>query len=164
MYTGHLSDAIVTSLGSGAVADTTAETTTAVEDMQGFDGIRYIVSLGDVDASAVLTLQPKENTASSTSSPTPTAVSLTNGVVAGAVTAVITTGAVVLTESSSNLDNKTIVIDVKRLNMSERYQFLSITAATESYEIVSIITEKYHTRSRAVSQSSDVVSYVKAAS
>ena len=164
MYTGHLSDAVVTSLGKGAVSDTTSETLTAVEDMEGFDGIRFIVSFGDVDAAAVLTLQPKENTADSTSSPTPTSIDISGGIVSGAVTAVITTGAAVLTESSGNLDNKTVVVDVKRLDMSKQFVFLSITAATESYEIVSIITEKYHARSRPVTQSLDVTSLVRSAS
>lgn len=153
-----LSEEVVTSLGSGAVADTTSETLTAVEDMEGFDGIRFIVSLGDVDAAAVLTLQPKENTASSTSSPTPTAIDVSNANVSGAVTAVVTTGAVVLTESTGNLDNKTIVIDVMGSMFSKRYVFLSITAATESYEVVSIITERYRARDKAVTLDGDVVS------
>lgn len=156
-----LSDQVVTSLGSGAVADTTSETLTGVEDMAGFDGIRYIVSLGDVDAAAVLTFQPKENTASSTSSPTPTAVSLAAATVGGTVTGVVTTGALVITESNGNLDNKTIIIDILKSPMSKRYQFLSITAATESYEVVSIITEKYNTRSVPVSQASVVVTHAK---
>ena len=164
MYTGHLSDGVVTSLGSGAVSDTTSETTTAVEDMQGFDGIRFVVAFGDVDASAVLTLQPKENTASSTSSPTPTAIDISNGAVSGAVTAVITTGASVLTESSGNLDNLIVVVDVKKNEISKRYVFLSITAATESYEIVSIITERYHARELPVTIDDDNVSLVTAAS
>lgn len=159
----HLTDTVVTSLGKVAVADGTSETTTAVEDMAGYDGIRYIVTFGDVDAAAVLTLAPKENTASSVSSPTPTAVSLVGGVVAGAVTAVVTTGAAVLTESSGNLDNKVVVIDVLKTAMSKRYQFLSITATVESYEIVSIITEKYRARNTPVTQDSVVVSTVKAA-
>lgn len=152
-----LSEKVVTSLGSGAVADTTSETTTAVEDCQGFDGIRYIVSFGDVDASAVLTLQPKENTASSTSSPTPTSVDISNATLGGTVTPVITTGAAVITEDSGNLDNKTVVIDICGAMFSKRYQFLSITATTESYEIVSIITEKYKARDKAVSVDGDVV-------
>lgn len=158
-----LSDQVVTSLGSGAVADTTSETLTAVEDMEGFDGIRYIVSLGDVDAAAVLTLQPKENTADSTSSPTPTAVSLASATVGGAVTGVVTTGALVITESSGNLDNKTVIIDIAKSAMTKRYQFLSITATVESYEIVSIITEKYRARSVPVSQASVVVTHAKRA-
>lgn len=159
----HLSDTVVTSLGKTAVADTTSETLTAVEDMAGFDGIRYIIEFGDVDAAAVLTLQPKENTASSTSSPTPTAVSLAGAVVAGAVTATVTTGAAVITESSGNLDNKKVIIDILKSSMTKRYQFLSITVATESYEIVSITTEKYRTRGLPVTQDSGCVSLVKVA-
>lgn len=152
-----LSEKVVTSLGSGAVADTTSETTTAVEDMQGFDGIRWIVSFGDVDASAVLTLQPKENSASSTSSPTPTAIDVSNATLGGTVTPVITTGAVVITEASGNLDNKTVIVDVQGAMFSKRYAFLSITATTESYEIVSIVTERYKARDLVTSVDGDVV-------
>ena len=165
MYTGHLSDAVVTSLGKGAVADGTSEVLTAVEDMQGFDGIRFIVSFGDVDAAAVLTLQPKENTASSTSSPTPTSINISNGAVSGAETAVITTGASVLTEDGAgSLDNKTVIVDIKKNEISKRYVFLSLTATVESFEIVSIITERYHARSLPVTIDGDVVSQVTAAS
>jgi hypothetical protein len=158
-----LSEQIVTSLGKTAVADTTAETLSAVEDMEGFDGIRFIIHLGDVDAAAVLTLQPKENSANSTSSPTPTAISLAAANLAGAVTPVITSGAAVYTESSGNLDNKTLIIDIQKSMISKRYVFLSITVATESYEIVAITTEKYKARTLPVSQNSGVVSLVKAA-
>lgn len=158
---GLLSENVVTSIGKVAVADTTAETTTAVEDMQGFDGIRYIVVFQDVDAAAVLTLQPKENTANSVSSPTPTAVAVTAGNVSGAVTAVVTTGAAVLTEAAGNLDNKAVIIDIKKSQLSKRYQFLSITATVESYELIGIITEKYAAGQLPVTQSADVASLVK---
>lgn len=156
----NLSNLVATSLGKVAVADGTSEVLSAVEDMEGFDGIRYIVVFGDVDTAAVLTLQPKENTANSTSSPTPTAVSVASGVVSGAVTAVVTTGASVITESGGNLDNKICIVDVLRSPISKRYHFLSITVADESFEIVAIITEKYCTRSLPVSVDADVVSQV----
>ena len=164
MYTGHLSDAVVTSLGKTAVADGTSEVLTAVEDMQGFDGIRFIVALGDVDAAAVLTLQPKENTASSTSSPTPTAINVSNGKVSGAVTAVITTGGMVVTEDTANIDDKILIIDVKKNEMSKRYVFLSITVTVESFVVIAIITERYHARKLPATIDTDVASLVTAAS
>jgi hypothetical protein len=149
------------SLGKTAVADTTAETLTAVSDMADYDEITWIVKFGDVDAAAVLTLAPKENTASSTSSPTPTAVSLVSASLpVSTVTPVLTTGAAVVTESSGNLDNKTVIINVKKSAMSKRYVFLSITATDESYEIVSIDTIKSSSKQLPVSHGSEVVSVV----
>lgn len=146
-------------LGSDLVADTTGETTSAVEDMAGFDEIVFIVKLGDVDSSAVLTFAVKENTASSTSSPTPTAVAMTT-VSAGT----LTSGNLVVTESGGNLDDKLIVICAKRNAMSKQYVFLSITAATESYEVDSIITFKSSAREVPVTQPSDVYAVASAAS
>lgn len=139
-----------------AVSDTTSETLTDVIDMQGYDDLLYIVTLGDVDAAAVMTFQPKENTASSTSSPTPTAVTLDT--VSDSVSGSVSTGALVITESSGNLDNKTILIEVKGAGISARYHFLSITATVESYEVVSIIAVKGGARNVPVTQNSDVVS------
>lgn len=151
-------------IGKVAVADGTAEVLTAVEDMAGYDEIAFLVLLGDVDTAAVLTFQPKENTASSTSSPTPTAISVASGSVSGAVTAVITTGGSVLTEDTANLDNKLVVVNVARNKISKRYVFLSITATVESFEIVSIITIKSRPRDKKVAQSTDVASLTIAAS
>lgn len=141
-------------LAKGAVADGTSETLTSVIDMEGFDELTYVVNFGDVDAAAVLTLQPKENTASSTSSPTPTAVDVSSATLSGTVTPVITTGAVVITEDSGNLDNKSVVVNVQRNSLSKRYHFLSITATVESYEIVSITAIKSKARSLPVTQDS----------
>lgn len=139
-------------LGKDLVADTTDETLSAVEDMQGFDEITFLVKLGDVDAAAVLTFAVKENTAASTSSPTPTAVAL-DAVSAGA----LTSGNLVVTESGGNLDDKIIAITVKGSKLTKRYVFLSITAATESYEVDSIITIKGgRVGSLPVTQPSDV--------
>ena len=70
----------------------------------------------------------------------------------------------VVTEDTANLDDKTLILDVKRLDIRKRYVFLSITVTVESFVVISIITEKYHSRGRAVSQSSDVVSLVRSAS
>lgn len=148
---GLFTDNYQIQLGSDLVADTTAETLTGVEDMEGFDEITFLVKLGDVDAAAVLTFAVKENTASSTSSPTPTAVPLT-AVSAGA----LTSGNLVFTEASGNLDDKIIAITVAKSALTKRYVFLSITATVESYEVDSIITIKGRPRALPVTQPSDV--------
>lgn len=142
----------VVSVGKDLVADTTAETTTAVVDMAGYDEVTFLVDLGDVDAAAVMTFTVKENTASSTSSPTPTTVTLT-----AASAGTITNGAVVYTEASGDMDDKLLVITVAKSALSKRYVFLSITATVESYEIDSIITLRGKPRTLPVTQSSDVL-------
>lgn len=137
-------DEHIVSKGKDAVADTTAETKSAVVDMQGTnpsDEVTFIVQFADVDAAAVMTFQVKENTANSTTSPAPTAI-------ADAVK--------VITEDSGNLDNKQVVISVQRSQISKRYVFLSITATVESYEIAAITTIQGKLRSLPASQSSDV--------
>ena len=158
-----LSEIISWHRASAAVADTTSESLSTVEDMDDCDGVLFAVEYGDVDAAAVLTHTVKENTASSTSSPTPTAVSLLGAVVEGSVTAVVSTGAAVITESGGNLDNKTVLIDVPKSRLTKRYAFLSITVATESYELVGITAIKYRLRDLPATQGSGVVSIVKAA-
>lgn len=150
-----ITDRVQVQLGSDLVADTTAETKSAVEDMEGYDEITFLVKLGDVDAAAVITMTVKENTANSTTSPTPTQVTLDSELLAPAG-AVITSGSLVLTESSGNLDDKIIAITVKRAKLTKQYVFLSITVATESYEIDSIITLKSAARKVPVTQPSDV--------
>lgn len=145
-------------LGKDLVADTTSETTTAVEDMSGYEEITWLVMLGDVDAAAVLTFAVKENTASSVSSPTPTAVACT------AVTAgTLTSGNLVVTESSGNIDDKIMIITVLAEQLSKRYCFLSITATGESYEVDKIACIKRKSRNVPVTQSSDVYATAYAA-
>lgn len=150
----------VISIGKVAVADGTAEVLSAVLDMQGFDEATFIVQFADVDAAAVLTFAVKENTANSTSSPSPTAVTLTSETGSGG----ITSGNNVFTESSGNLDNKLVVLNVAKNAMTKRYLFLSITVTVESFEIASITCIKSRPRAKPVSQSADVLSLATAAS
>lgn len=148
-------------LGKDLVADGTAEVLTAVEDMSGYDELTFLVKHGDVDAAAVMTYTVKENTASSTSSPTPTTIT---GTVVSGTGATIATGALTITESSGNLDDKIIAITVARSSISKRYVFLSITCTAESHEIDSIITIKSRAKALPVTQSSDVVATLQATS
>jgi hypothetical protein len=148
----------VVTLGKDLVADTTAETTSAVEDMSGFDEIEFEVKLGDVDAAAILTFAVKENTASSVSSPTPTTITLI-----ATSAGVIVAGALVVTELSANLDDKILRLIVKKSAMTKRYIFLSITATVESYEVDSIVTRKSAARVLPVTASTDVYATAYAA-
>lgn len=146
---GLLYQNVGVTLGKDLVADTTAETTSAVEDMSGYDEVTWIVKLGDVDAAAVLTFAVKQNTASSVSSPTPTAVAMTS-VSAGT----LTSGNLVVTESSGNIDDKIFIITARKF--TNQYVFLSITATVESYEVDAIICLKSKSHGAPVTQSSDV--------
>lgn len=143
-------------LGKDLVADGTSEVLSAVADMAGYDAVTFIVKQGDVDAAAVMTYTLKENTANSTSSPTPTAVTLAVGST-NSVSASITNGAVVVTESSGNLDDKIIMITVNRSALTKRYVFLSITCSVESHEVDFIGIIQHAARTQPVTQSSDVV-------
>lgn len=143
-------------LGKDLVADTTNETTSAVADMAGFDEVTFLAKFGDVDTAAVATFAVKENTANSVSSPSPTGVTLSLGST-NTVTGVITSGALVLTESSGNLDDKIVAITVKKSALSKRYCFLSVTVSAESYEMDFIGIIQSCPRTLPVSQSSDVV-------
>lgn len=149
------------SLGKTLVADGTAEVLTAVEDMSGYDEITFLILHGDVDAAAVMVYTVKENTASSTSSPTPTSVT---GTVVTGTGATISSGALTITESSGNLDNKLLAITVARSSLSKRYVFLSITCTVESHEINGIITVKSKAKALPVTQSSDVVATLQGVS
>jgi aconitase B len=157
-----LTERAVIQRGVNLVTDTTAETKSAVADMSGFDEVTFVVELEDVDAAAVLTFTVKENTANSTTSPTPTAVTLTD-IPVNSVTGVITNGALVLTESTANLDQKTVIITVNHSVLTKRYCFLSITATVESYEVNSITIIKSRPKSLPVTQGSNVVAAAQAA-
>lgn len=136
-------------LAKDLVADGTSEVDTAVIDMSGFDELTFIVDLGDVDAAAVMTFALKENTASSTSSPTPTALAMTS-VSAGT----LTSGNLVVTEASGNIDDKYFIITTRKF--TKRYVYLAITATVESFEIDSIICIQSKAHNLPVTQSSDV--------
>jgi len=154
-----LTDRCAVQRGSDLVTDTTSETKSTVADMEGFDEVTFAVELEDVDAAAVMTFTVKENTADSTTSPTPTKVSLTDAAGLGAISA----GALVITEDSDNLDQKTILITVARSALSKRYVFLSITVADESYELNAITIIKSRAKGLPVTQGSTVVSQAKVA-
>lgn len=149
------------SLGKTLVADGTSEVLTAVEDMSGYDEITFCILHGDVDAAAVMVYTVKENTANSTSSPTPTTIT---GTVVTGTGATIATGALTITESSGNLDDKMLVISISHSALSKRYVFLSITCTVESHEINGIMVFKSRAKSLPVSHGSAVVATMQAAS
>lgn len=130
MAPGFLSTDIEISRVANAAAAATTEVLTSVLDMSGWDGVVFVALLGDVTATSVLTLTAKENTADSTSAPTPTNIT-------GAATAAFTAGA-------SDADNKALVVDV--LRPSKRYVFASLTRTTANAVVDGIIAIRYRGR------------------
>lgn len=126
----------------GAVAAGTSAQNSSVLDMSGYDSVIFIAMLGDVTSGSVLTLTINENTASSTSSPTPTAV--TDG-----ATAAYTAGA-------SDADSKCLVVDVHR-GLTKRYVYAALTRTTQNAVINGILAIQYNARSLPVTQSSDLI-------
>ena len=149
--------------GNLAAAGTT-EVKSAVGDMNGYDEVEYEITFGDNVSGSVVTITPKENTANSTTSPSPTQVNLTLGSSGASLgtAAVITTNSLVVTAGTSDTDNKIVLISLKRHAMTKRYQFLSVTPATQNAVIASIVIRQYG-RDLAATQSSDVIATAYAA-
>ncbi len=137
----------------------TSEVKSAVADMQGFDEITYTLTFGDNVSGSVVTIAAKENTANSTTSPSPTAITLTLGSSLSTLgtAAVITNGSLVVTAGTSDTDSKIVIITLKKSAMSKRYQFLSVTPATQNAIIDSIIIEQRSAKAEPVTQSADVI-------
>lgn len=149
-------------VGSPDVAAGTSETTTSVADMAGFDEIEYIVHFGDGTNGSVVTIVAKENTASSVSSPTPTAIDFTT-ITTSLASGVITSGDAVLTATATNMDDKIARFIIKKSAMSKRYQFLSITPATQNMAINSVIVIRRGARAIPVTDHADVIATAYAA-
>lgn len=147
-------------LGKDLVADGTSDVDTSVIDMAGYDEIEFRVWHGDVDTAAVMVYTLYENTASSTSSPTPTAVTLTGVAGTGAT---ISSGTGTITESSGNLDDKCIRVAAQRSALSKRYVFLRISCTVESHEVDKIEVVLRGARSAPITQNSAVAAVFYAA-
>lgn len=152
-----------TTFGNLAAAGT-SEVKSAVVDMQDFDEVEYVVTFGDNISGSVITIAAKENTANSTTSPTPTAItlSLVSSASGLGTAAVVTNGSLVVTAAASDTDSKIVIISVKKSAMSKRYQFLSVTPATQNAVIASIVIHQRAAKSVPVTQSSSVIAVARA--
>lgn len=138
-----LKDFKVSSVSPAAVAATTS-ITSSVLDMSGFDSVVFIALLGDVTTGSVLSLTVKENTANSTSSPTPAAI--TGGATAD------------FTADTTSADSKLLISDVMRPDM--RYVFCVLARGTANAVVNSILAIQYNAKSLPVTQSTDVIASV----
>lgn len=110
-----------------AVAAGTSAQNSSVLDMQGYDSVCFILLLGEVLDTAVITLTAKGNTASSVSSPTPLAY---------------TEAVATWTADATNADNKVLAVDVQKPR--ERYVFANVTRTTANVVIDGIIAVRYN--------------------
>jgi len=111
----------------------TSDLTSDILDMEGYDGVVFVAITGDVTSGSVLRLRPWQNTANSTSSPTPVQLSCTAGFTAGATDA----------------DHKLLAVDVLRPSM--RYVYAVLERDTENAVVNGILAIRYRARSAAVS-------------
>lgn len=137
-----LKDAKIMRVANDAVAGT-ADVTSSVVDLGSgeFDSICWVAALGEVTSGSVLTLTAKENTANSTSSPTPTSVS-------GGATTAFTAGA-------SDADNNLVVVDVQR--PAQRYQYCVLSRTTQNAVVDGIFAILYNSHSQPVTADASVI-------
>lgn len=138
-----IKDFKISRVANDAVAGT-SDVTSSVLDMTGYDSVVFIALLGDVTSGSVITLTAKENTANSTSSPTPTAIT-------GGATGAITAGA-------ADTDNKLLVSDIMRPDM--RYVFCVLSRTTQNAVVDGILAVQYNSKAVPVTQPSDIAASV----
>lgn len=138
MHMNFLKDCKVIPVEPAAVAGTSTLTTDVV-DTQGFNSIAFIVSLGDVTDTSVLTLTAKTNTANSVSSPTPTTLAQT----------------VTFTADATSADNKLLILDLHRPR--DRYVFATLARATANAVVNGIYAVLYNAAERPVTQDAAVI-------
>jgi hypothetical protein len=109
---------------SGAVAAGQTEVLSSIIDMQGWDGVMFIATTGDVTDTCVLTLTVKGNSANSTSSPTP-----------------VVQGSATFTADATSGDSKALAVEVS--NPLLRYKFASLTRTAANAVVNSIIAIQY---------------------
>jgi len=125
---------------ANAAAAAQTDVTTSVVDMAGYDSVMFVAALGDVTATSVLTLTVKENTANSTSSPTPASV---------------TGGSCTYTAAASDADNKLMAVDVVR--PAYRYVFAVLSRGTANAVVDGVFAILYRSRSVPVTADSTVL-------
>jgi hypothetical protein len=145
MPQGYLTENCAIDYVEAAASAATTTLTTDVLDMQGYDGVTFIAALGDVTDTSVLLLSVFENTANSTSSPTPTAIS---GATAGA------------TAGASNYDSTLLVVDVQK--PSKRYVYATLARGTANAVVNGVLAIRYKgSHSCPVTQGATVMQLTK---
>mgnify|MGYP007100110777 CR=1 FL=1 len=131
-----LKDCLITRVSNSASAATTAINSTIL-DMQGYDNVLFIVALGDITATCVLTATAYDNSANSTSGAATTGVSTT------------------FTAGASDADNLLMIVDVRR--PQDRYCYLNLTRTTANAVVDGIIAIQYNGNKFPVTQGATVL-------
>ena len=138
----------INNLGSNAevdqlisyTADGTDDTTTGeIIDMANHKGVLFIASFGDVDNTAVLTLQAQQDTA------------------AGGGTMATLSGSATFTADATSADNGVLLLEI--VDPEERYLRPQVVRATGNAIIGSVTAIRYGARSKPVTQPDDVLDY-----
>jgi hypothetical protein len=135
----NLSKGIKVTVVEAAAAAAQTELVTDVLDMSGYEGVMFIVLLGDVSDTSVLTLTVKGNSANSVSSPTPVTQKASDAFTAGAATA----------------DSKVILVDVYKPAL--RYVFGSLTRTAANAIVGGIIAIQYGAVNKPTTQDASVI-------
>lgn len=135
----NLSKGIKITVVSPAATAATGTITSSVLDMQGYEGVMYIALTGDATSGTVLTLTAKENTANSTSSPTPT------------------TGpsSTVTSASSTDADSKVLFVD--EFHPLPRYSYCTLVIGTQNCVVGGIIAIQYGAHNKPTSHDASVI-------
>jgi len=126
-------DKVINSVSAG-----TATNSSDILDMQGFEGVMFVASMGDVSNTSVITLQVQQNTSNSASG-----------------MATLDDATTSFTADASTADDKLLIVDcVKPL---KRYVRCQLITATANGEIDSVIAIRYGAHAKPITQGSDVV-------
>lgn len=129
-------------LASAAVSAGTTDVTSGKIDMQGnggFDAIAFVMTLGDVADTSVITMTAYESASSDGSSPT-----------------AITGATCTFTAGASTADSKTMIVDICR--KTKRYVFVVVTRATANAPVALITAVQYKGKNLPITQDSQVIS------
>ena len=133
-----LKNAELTQVINAVAAGTSDTTSGTILDMSGYDSVMFILSLGDVTNTAVVTLQAQQNTANSASG-----------------MATLATATASVTADATSADNKLLVIDIHR--PTERYIRAQVVRATANAVIDCVIAIQYNAMSAPITQGATVV-------
>lgn len=126
----------ITRVSAAAAAGQTA-VNSSILDMQGFDGVLFLVLTGDVSDTSVLTLKAEQN-----------AVNSGTGMAALSGSAAFTAGA-------TSADNKILSLDV--FKPSKRYLRAALTRATANAAVDGIIAIQYGAQNRPAAHDVSVI-------
>jgi len=127
-----LIDAVVNTQAAG-----TGTTSGDILDMANHCGVMFVLKLGDVTDTSVITLQAQQDTDS------------------GGGTMATLTGTATFTAGASDADDKLIILDV--VEPRERYIRCQVVVGTANAVIESVTAVRYGARKKPFTQGSDVV-------